>query len=602
VKEKKSLMGKLRRRVAIATVAAMGLGSPIAMAQPFGLGLPVPGLGFGSGPGPGNSQGGLQAQGKFRRVLLISVDGMHAVDLANCVNGVNGVSPFCPSLAALSNNGISYTSVSTSKPSDSFPGLMALMTGGSPKTVGVYYDVAYDRVLAPPAATTGNGLASGTCTPNTPNGTTTEYEEGIDINQNLLNGGAPTGDGGVNSIDPSRLIRDPNNNCAPVFPWNFVRTNTIFGVIHNANGYTAWSDKHPSYSAVSGHGAENLDDYYSPEINSNVVALPGVTTPNGYNCANLGTTPSLPAGDQYTDDFQAIQCYDQLKVNAILNEINGRTHDGTARAPVPNIFGMNFQAVSVGQKLIEKNVATGGYLDSQGTPSPELLSEFQFVDSSIGAFASALNKQGLLGSTLIIITAKHGQSPIDPKLYKGIFGASDGITTSPATILESMLPASESPATPNGIGPTEDDVSLIWLASSSTLAAALAELEPSNLADAGIGEIFSGPMLAINFNTPGLPPNGDPRTPDIIVTPDIGVTYSSSTKKEAEHGGFAHDDTNVVMLLSNPGFSPLVVNDPVTTLQVAPTILRALGLDPQALQAVQQEGTQVLPYVPLRTF
>jgi hypothetical protein len=605
VKGKKSLKGKLRRRVAIATVAAVGLASSVAMAQPFGGGFGLPGLGFGNGPGPRGGQGGLEAHGKFRRVLLISVDGMHAVDLANCVAGVNGVPPFCPNIAALTQDGISYTSVSTSKPSDSFPGLMALVTGGSPKTVGAYYDVAYDRVLAPPATATGNGVASGPCNTGSPNGTRTEYDEGIDINQNVLNGGAPSGDGGVNSIDPNKLIRDPNNNCAPVYPWNFVRTNTIFGVIHGAGGYTAWSDKHPSYSAVSGpgNGAGNLDDYYSPEINSNAVSLPGIKTPNGYDCTNLGTTPELPAGDQYTDDFQAIQCYDQLKVNAILNEIDGKTHDG-ANAQVPNIFGMNFQAVSVGQKLIEKNVAKGGYLDSQGTPSAELLSEFQFVDDSIGAFTSELSKRGLLDSTLIVITAKHGQSPIDSSRYDGIgTPASSPITTSPATILESLIPFSESPANTNGIGPTEDDVSLIWLTDSSTLPTALADLEiPANVTGAGIGEIFSGPMLAINFNTPGLPPTDDPRTPDIIVTPNIGVTYSGSTKKQAEHGGFAHDDTNVVMLLSNPGFSPLTVNDPVTTMQVAPTILRALGLDPHALQAVQQEGTQVLPYVPLRTF
>jgi hypothetical protein len=605
VKEKKSLRGKLRRRVAIATIAAVGMASSVAMAQPFGSGFGfgggLPGFGGPGGGGFGQGGGGLQAHGKFRRVLLISVDGMHAVDLANCVNGVNGVSPFCPNLAALASNGVSYTSVSTSKPSDSFPGLMALVTGGSPKSTGVYYDVAYDRVLAPPTNTTGNGLAGGTCTPNVNNGTTTEYEEGIDLNKTVLNGGAPMGDGGVNSIDPTKLIRDPNNNCAPVYPWNFVRTNTIFGVIHGAGGYTAWSDKHPAYSAVSGPGAtaSNLDDFYAPEINSNVMSLPGVKTPNGFDCGTLGTV--VTSGD-YTGDFQAIQCYDQLKVNAIVNEINGRTHDGSARAPVPNIFGMNFQAVSVGQKLIENGVK-GGYLDSQATPSTQLLSEFKFVDSSIGAFVSALNNRGLLDSTLIIITAKHGQSPIDPQLYKGI--GTDGITTSPATILESMLPASESPATKGGIGPTEDDVSLIWLAESNPteLGSALSLLETtSNLAAAGIGEIFRGPALAINFNTPGLPPNDDPRTPDIIVTPNIGVTYSTSTKKQAEHGGFAHDDTNVVMLLSNPNFSALSVNDPVTTMQVAPTILRALGLDPGQLQAVQQEHTQVLPGVPLRTF
>ena len=72
---------------------------------------------------------------------------------------------------------------------------------------------------------------------------------------------------------------------------------------------------------------------------------------------------------------------------------------------------------------------------------------------------------------------------------------------------------------------------------------------------AGIGQIFSGPAIGQLFNLPGLPPSGYPRTPDIIVTPNIGVTYSGSSKKLAEHGGFSHDDTNVIMLLSNPSFS-----------------------------------------------
>ena len=91
----------------------------------------------------------------------------------------------------------------------------------------------------------------------TPSGTTTEYDEGIEIDQTQLTGGALTGDGGVSGIDPSRLVRD--QNCKPVYPWNFVRDNTIFGVIHGAGGYTAWSDKHPSYSSVGGPSAGTTD-------------------------------------------------------------------------------------------------------------------------------------------------------------------------------------------------------------------------------------------------------------------------------------------------------------------------------------------------------
>src|SRR5260370_34845761 len=73
-------------------------------------------------------------KGEIKAVLLISIDGMHAVDFANCTNGIstaNNGEPYCPALAALSKTGINYVAANTSKPSDSFPGLTAIVTGGS---------------------------------------------------------------------------------------------------------------------------------------------------------------------------------------------------------------------------------------------------------------------------------------------------------------------------------------------------------------------------------------------------------------------------------------------------------------------------------------
>ena len=538
-------------------------------------------------------------KGQIKRVLLVSIDGMHAVDFINCTNGIasiNNGEPYCPNLLALGKHGINYVSASTSKPSDSFPGLTAIITGGSPAATGVYYDVAYSRNYDAPATTTGNGLGAGPCTPyGAPTGTTTEYEEGIDIDKTKVNGGAPGAaltDGGINSIDPNKLVRNPSKGCAPVYPWEFVRVNSIFSVVHSAGGYAAWSDKHPAYSSVSsGIGPSALDDFYAPEINSNVVGLPGVTTPTGISCAQV-----LDPGSDitaWTNSFQNIQCYDTLKVNAILNEIDGKDHLGLRKTKVPALFGMNFQAVSVGQKLIEaSNSVTGGYLDAAGTPSAALLNEIQFADASIGAWVKELKKNHLYDSTLIVITAKHGQSPIDPSLYR----PQTKIGTSPATLLDNagFIPESEAPSNPTGIGPTEDDVSLIWLKDSSETAAAVQILE-QNAGPTGIalGQFYYGPSLALNFNDPTV----DPRTPDIIVTPNVGVTYSGSTAKQAEHGGFAHDDTNVMLLLSNPQFDAKTVIAAVGTAQVAPTILKALGLDPEALDAVRLEGTPVLPAV-----
>jgi hypothetical protein len=109
------------------------------------------------------------------------------------------------------------------------------------------------------------------------------------------------------------------------------------------------------------------------------------------------------------------------------------------------------------------------------------------------------------------------------------------------------------------------------------------------------------------FNAPGIPQDldpccsvpkpgePDPRTPDIVVIPNVGVVYTGSLKKQAEHGGFAHDDTNVMLLVSNPALRAKTVTSFVETMQVAPTILKLLGLDPRSLDAVRMEGTPVLP-------
>ena len=550
---------------------------------------------------------------KIEHVLLISIDGMHAADYLNCI-----ASKTCPTLAALGTTGVNYTRTTTSRPSDSFPGLMALVTGGTPKTVGAFYDVAYDRVLAPPINATGNGLPGAGldgCILGQPNGTQTEYEEGVEFNQHLVNGGGPysTFDGGVKSIDPTKLERDPfvpdaTYRCRPVYPWNFVRTNTIYGVIHAAGGYTAWSDKHPVYAVVSGptgtNSPSNVDDYYAPEVNSDIVPIPNFKTVTGFDCSSL-----VHNGNDWTTDFNSIKCYDQLKVNAIVNEINGKTHLGDRNAPVPAILGMNYQAVSVGQKLIENGVK-GGYADAAADPTPSMLGEIEFVDATIGQMVKALQVRGLLDSTAIIITAKHGQSPIDTHRFFPIPGSSGTNGMPPSAVVSAFLPAVYNDPK-NGLGLAEDDISQLWLTHPADTLAAVNLLEtttnPHDSDDnaVGLGQIFYGGTLETMFNKPGLPnepgpccslrPGGDPRSPDIVVIPNVGVVYTGSTKKQSEHGGFANDDTNVMLLVSNPAINARTDTSFVETDQVAPTILQLLGLDPAALDAVKTEGTPVLP-------
>jgi len=448
--------------------------------------------------------------------LLISVDGMHEQDLQQYVAGHP-----TSTLAALSSSGVTYSQARSAIPSDSFPGLLALVTGGTPKSTGVYYDDSYDRKLA---------AAGSDCKVV---GTEVVYDESIDKNPDLLESGG---------IDPMKLPRDPANGCTPLYPHSFLRVNTVFEVAHAAGLPTAWADKHPAYDLIQGPSGKGVDDLYTPEINN----------------------ASAP-----TDSEAKTATYDALKVKAILNQIGGKTSAGAA-GPVPAIFGMNFQALSVAQK-------TTGY-KAQGVPGPEVAAALDFVDASLGQMVAGLKVAGLGSNTLIVVSAKHGQSPIDRSALK--------IVDSKA------LKAAVTAAAPAGVAQlTSDSVGLIWL-NDGKQADAVAAALTANKTALSIDHVLSGAALKAQYGDPA----SDSRVPDLVVIPTQGVIYTKPTAtKIAEHGGFGEDDTHVALLLSATGLPGTTVNTPVMTTQVAPTLLSALGLEPKMLQAVQQEGTAVLP-------
>jgi len=484
---------------------------------------------------------------KVSHVLLVSVDGMHQVDLERFVAGHPR-----SALSRLLGHGVEYANAHAARPSDSFPGLMAFMTGGSPKSHGIFYDDSYDRTL----------FAPGSACSGTP-GSEVQFAENLDFDLTQLDGGGPAGS---NHIDPAQLpMRLKGGKCEPVLPHEYLRTNTIMEVIHAAGRRTAWSDKHPAYEIVSGPSGKGLDELYAPEINSS----------------------TAPGGGVWTDNPGFTRQYDELKVVGVVNQIHGFDHTGSGKkVGTPAIFGMNFQSVSVGQK-----VTVDGYVDAAGTPSAELELSLEAVDSALGRMLDALDAEKLTDKTLFIVGAKHGQSPVDvtqlhmkvgsknPKLLPGHADVVD-----PADLLvNGGVPIAQE---------TADDVALLWLGDQAALPAALAILraDQQGANSARIEKIYAGAELRRQF---GDPAGG--RTPDLIVQPLPGTIYSKSSAKIAEHGGFAEDDTHVLLVVSNPAIEPRRIVAPVANKQVAPTILRALGLNPRSLEAVRLEDTRVLP-------
>jgi hypothetical protein len=506
---------------------------------------------------------------KVRHVLLVSIDGFHAVDLAICV--ANGT---CPNLEKLTYHGFTYTNASTTKPSDSFPGLLAQITGGTSKSTGVFYDDSYDRTLFAPGSP---GCTSGP-------GAEVNLAENIEFNLHSIDGGKTGSLTGLNAgvaINPNNLPgQKVSGSCTPLWPHNFIRTNTIFGVLHKHGLQTAWSDKHPAYDIINGNKPNtqpvngpgtNVDDFFAPEINSDL-SQANINLIHSQLGLNFSTAPDPTpvSGDDFTGTIPGVEWYDGIKVRATLNEINRLDHTGTSPRGTPVLFGMNFQAVSVGQKL-----AGDGYLDPAATPSPGLLNAIKFVDTSIGQMISALDGRGLLGKTLIIVSAKHGQSPIDVTKRKMF---------SDSTVIAG-------PIGPNFGFDIGDDGVLIWLKDNTggKTAAAVAALN-GFAGDTGIGEWLSGPLLPLSYQDPAH----DSRTPDIIGIAKIGTIYTGGSKI-AEHGGFNEDDTHVALIVSHPDLKERSINTAVATTQIAPTILKALGLEPQELEAVRREGTQLLP-------
>lgn len=501
----------------------------------------------------------------FQHVILLSVDGLHEADLTD-----PATRQYLPNISALASNGISYTNVTGSSPSDSFPGTTALLTGSSPRTSGVFYDDSYSRILTAPGGTAA-----------TPRGTEVEFAENVDINLKLLSGGGPTsgrGAYGAGAINTAALpLNCVSGTCATVTPNQYLNTNTIFDVANKAGLITAFSDKHPAaYTIFSGKSGTSLTDNYSPEINAQTAIDPAqggklVDASTNVNGLTLVTT---------TSNYRNTEKYDDLKVAATLNRIDGKTGLGDAAQAAPAISYMNFQAVSVTQKLGSNATGIGGISIVNGVEvvNPALQDALSHTDASVGQIVAELKARGQDGNTLVILTSKHGQ---DPRIGAATQNSS---STIPNALAAAGIKVAQV---------TQDDVALIYLVDQSQAAAAAAVIQKLGASN-GIDTVLPGSQFGS--------PSTDDRTPDLIVKLLPGFLFdgnTQSTVKRAEHGGLVPDDTNVPLILSGSGLGAgligSIVNSNVLTTQVAPTILFELGLDPSQLDGVRLEGTAVLP-------
>jgi Type I phosphodiesterase / nucleotide pyrophosphatase len=512
-------------------------------------------------------------------VLLISVDGLHQSDVEWYASNHPG-----SELAKLVDGGAEYARAQTPIPSDSFPGMAAQVTGGNPRTSGVYYDDEYSHAILPAGTTSCHGQSTGGevvyDSPDDKDATALDAGQGLaGLPGSILEmTGQPQ-----SLIEPATLPVDPQT-CKPIYPHEYLGVNTIFEVAHEHGLRTAWSDKHPAYEALAGPSGDGIDDLFTPEIDSNAIE------PDG--------TP-YPGEISWTGDNAATMQYDSYKVQAVLNEIDGYDHSRSSKVGVPAIFGMNFQTVSTAEKLLSSDGLKGGYLPGTTTPGPLLQRALDSIDAKLQVMDEAIQAQGLAGSTAIVLSAKHGQSPQDPNSLTRI---KDG------PIIEAINAAWEAAHPGAGtliLAGVDDDAWQSYLSDTSQQAADFVKQYLWNhsatgvaydgssrtLAHSGLSKIYAGSEAARYFGVP----RSDPRHPDVWGVVQVGIVYTGGSKI-AEHGGANPADRDVPIVVYAPGaVAPGSYRPRVETTQIAPTILDLLGLDPSALQAVQIEGTQVLP-------
>jgi hypothetical protein len=454
-----------------------------------------------------------------QRVILITIDGMHAFDLSHWIQHHPQ-----STLAQLASRGIIYTNANVPI-GDKAVGMAALITGGSPISTGIISSDGWDRALSP--------AASG-CTllgsPITIDGT---IEQRAQNNDDVL------------MIDPEKLPLSLKAGCTPVYPHNLLRVNTIFELIHNAGGHTAWAgDSAAVADLAEGPTGKGVDDLYVP----------------------------APVAIDKCESTENAMAADTFRLRAVLNEIRGTDHAGKHSSRVPVLFGMSIASVSVAQ-----STSAGGYQDALGTPSRPLARALEFTDHTLQEIVALLKNKNMYDSTFFFITSRYGQSPVDP-LQRRIVD----VRLLQETV-DSILPGLAAHLS-NGT------MSMIWLNDPSQMPAVVNAFR-TRYNMLGINTIFAGTALRLRYNTP----EADPRMPDILLQGKSGILWTPRTAALSGHGGLSDEDVHVAVLISGPGLDGRTDKTEVPTTQIAPAILKSLGMEKFGLQALHQEHTPAIP-------
>ncbi len=427
-----------------------------------------------------------------QHVLLLTVNGLHASDLASWV-----VRHPRSALADLSAQGVTYTNAHTPI-ANATAGLLAIATGGTPISTGILAGAGYDHGLSPPGShcrTQGAGF----------------------VLERMI---------ATRSVDMASMPLDPSRGCMPMRPHDLLRVNTIFEIVHDKVGLTGWAaDSAAATDLLSGPSGKGLDE-------------------------------------------AVVLTNDTARVEAVLHWIDGRDAAGLRPKPVPALFGMSLSEV------LEAQTGWTPYTDRLGTPSAKLEQAIAAVDSKIGRLFAELKRQKLDGTTWLVVTAAFGGPGDKPQRCIPLSRLADAANTVKPGVVAQTAGGS---------------TAMVWLNDRSQTRA-VAEVYSRAAARLGIRAVICEERLSLTLNAPQT----DSRMPDILLEAQPGVVWTD-TRGIQGSGSTSDEATQVALLVSGAQLVARIDPTLVPTTQIAPLLLRALGLEKFDLDALHREHTPALP-------
>jgi hypothetical protein len=220
--------------------------------------------------------------------------------------------------------------------------------------------------------------------------------------------------------------------------------------------------------------------------------------------------------------------------------------------------------------LVVVNLGSADYAGhSFGPEGARYREAIEFLDGLVGDLLKALDAMGIRERTTVIVSADHGFSDVDPA--RVVAPASDAGGHRLAGLAARGIEHYLSNTGGASMG--------VYVRDKARSAEAVAALRAEPWCEAVYCE---EPKAHCDLSLTSLHDYFPGRSPDIMV--DLDDDTALNFPQAGQHGSLRHDDMSIPLILSGAGIASGRIEGEARLVDVAPTVLRLLGLPPEGLR------------------